>query len=105
MDWPKQVPFFTEEDVHKEEEYEIKQSGKIKRCAVGWLNHLFVDFGQYGAVDFSRRDKAESILRKIANISKYDSIEEWNDKPKNTLKNIADKLNKTMKELGYEVEK
>ncbi len=105
MNWPKQVPFFTPDDVHQEREYEIKKDGKIKRCAMGWFNHLFVDFSQFGAVDLSKRDKAESILRKIAAIPKRESIEEWNDKPENSLKNIAAKLNRVMKELGYEVEK
>jgi len=102
MDWPKQVPYFTTDDVHNiDGEYEIIEKGKIKRCAVGWLQHLFLDFNQYGPLDRRIFKKAESAFREVAKIPKHDMIEEWNDKQ--SREKIAEMLNRTMKKLGYEV--
>ena len=103
MKWPNQVPYFTEDDIHNEEwgEYDIKKNGVMTRCAMGWLKHLFLDFGQYGPLDTSNLEEAELILRRLGKISRYDIVEEWNDRQ--TLAKIADILNKTMAELGYEI--
>ena len=102
MNWPKQVPYFEEEDVHNVDgEYTIIEKGVTKRCAMGWLKHLFLDFNEFGPLDTSNLRKADIILRKIGHVSRYDSIEEWNDDPKRTTEEIAQTLNKTMAELGY----
>uniref|UniRef100_A0A6M3LET0 Uncharacterized protein n=1 Tax=viral metagenome TaxID=1070528 RepID=A0A6M3LET0_9ZZZZ len=104
MDWPESVPYFTEDDVHNiDGEYEIIENGQLKRCAMGWLKHLFLDFDEFGPLDMKILKEASSIFRSAAQIPKGEMIEEWNDKQ--TRKRIADVLNKTMKELEYEVEK
>jgi len=103
MNWPKQVPFFTTDNVHNiDGEYTIIEKGVTKRCSMGWLKHLFLDFNEFGPLDMSKLREADIILRKIGKISRYDSIEEWNDQQ--TRKNIADVLNKTMEELGYHID-
>lgn len=100
MNWPKQVPYFTEEDVHNiDGEYTIIEKGVTKRCAMGWLKHLFLNFNEFGPLDTSKLQRAEKILRRIGGVSKYDSLEEWNDLQ--TRNRIADVLNKTMEELEY----
>lgn len=101
MNWPEQVPYFTEEDVHiNEKEYTVIIDGQIKRCAMGWLKELFVDWEEVGLPSLSLVEEAERVLRQVANISKYESIEDWNEHQ--THKKIADMLNKTMKNLGYD---
>ena len=103
MDWPNQVPYFTEEDVHNiDGEYDIIENGITKRCAMGWLKYLFLDFNQFGPLDMKIFKKSEVIFRNVARIPKGEMIEEWNDRQ--TRSNIAKTLNKVMVELGYEPE-
>ena len=103
MEWPDTVPYFTEDDVHNlpRGEYEIWEDGQVKRCAMGWLKHLFLDLEEYGPLNYVKLHKAEAVFRRHGKVSRYDSVEEWNDQQ--TREKIADVLNKTMAELGYEV--
>ena len=104
MNWPKQVPRFAIEDVHNiDGEYEIIENGVTKRCSMGWLKHLFLNFNEFGPLDTSQLKEAEKILRRIGGVSRYDLVEEWNDKQ--SRERIVDVLNKTMAELGYFTEK
>ena len=69
---------------------------------MGWLKHLFIDWHEFGLPDRKIFDKAEAKFREIARVPRKDMIEEWNDRQ--SREKIADMLNRTMKELGYEVE-
>ena len=81
MDWPDEVPFFTEDHVHNiDGEYEIIEDGQSKRCSMGWLKYLFLNFDEWGPLDKKIFREAEKVFRSIAQIPKGEMIEEWNDK-------------------------
>lgn len=104
MDWPKHVPYFTEDDVHNvvNGEYIMVEKGVTKRSSVGWLQYLFLKVPRYGVWDRTIYNKALAAFKNVAGIYKKDWIEMWNDEQ--SRKKIADTLNKTMRALGYDVE-
>lgn len=101
MNWPDKIPRFYIANVHNipDGDYEITENGKVKRSSMGWLKYLFLDLNNFGPLDTQVLDQAEKVFRKVAQIPKNTSIEEWNDKQ--TRKRIANVLNQTMQALGY----